>query len=126
MSHDAEDGVTVNYAHSRPDEPQSEWEPLEVHLKEVAVLAQQFADAFDSAQWGHIAGLWHDLGKYRPEFQDLIRGKRVQVEHAGVGAALAHKRALLPLAFVIAGHLLSLVPFRHYAHIAQIMVFCTV
>jgi len=57
------------------------------------VLAQEFAAAFDSAQWGHIAGLWHDLGKYRLEFQRRIRGSREQVEHAGAGAALANETA---------------------------------
>jgi len=67
-------------------------------------LAAQFAAAFDAAAWGRLAGLWHDLGKYRPEFQRRIRGSREQVEHAGVGAALAWERQLVPLAFIIAGH----------------------
>lgn len=75
-----------------------------MHLGEVAGLASGFAAAFDSEEWGRLAGLWHDLGKYRPEFQRRIRGSREQVEHAGVGATLANERKLTSLAFAIAGH----------------------
>lgn len=92
------------FAHSLPGRPHGEWEPLESHLHDVARLAADFAAAFDAAEWGRLAGLWHDLGKYRPEFQRRIRGSREQVEHAGVGAVLAHQRNLTPLAFAIAGH----------------------
>lgn len=94
----------VSFAHSRPGEPVERWERLEVHLHEVAALAAEFAGAFEAAEWGRLAGLWHDLGKYRPEFQRRIRGSREQVEHAGIGAALARQHGLIPLAFAIAGH----------------------
>ncbi len=30
--------------------------------------------------------MWHDLGKYRPEFQRRLRGSREQIEHAGATA----------------------------------------
>ncbi len=92
------------YAHSRDDTPESEWEPLERHLLEVAQRARQFADAFGSGDWGHWAGLWHDLGKYRPAFQRRIRGSGESAPHASVGAAHADRCRLMPLAFVIAGH----------------------
>jgi CRISPR-associated endonuclease/helicase Cas3 len=95
------------FAHSRVGEGEDRWEPLEKHLRDVAQLAEQFAEAFQSGAWGYLAGLWHDLGKYRPEFQRRLRGSREQVEHAGLGAALAMSKgraAGLPLAFVIAGH----------------------
>jgi CRISPR-associated endonuclease/helicase Cas3 len=94
----------IAFAHSRENEPESSWEPLDVHLREVATLAARFAAAFDSAEWGRLAGLWHDLGKYRPEFQDRIRGRRVQAPHAGAGAVHAYQVGLLPLAFAVAGH----------------------
>ena len=96
------------YAHSlegRP--PEAGWEDLAVHLEKVAGLTAGFAERFGAAEWGRLAGLWHDLGKYRPEFQDRLRGSAKAVEHAGLGAALAvskHKHEGLPLAFVIAGH----------------------
>ncbi|MBI3524424.1 MAG: CRISPR-associated endonuclease Cas3'' [Betaproteobacteria bacterium] len=47
--------------------------PLEAHLLSVSGIAGEFAAIFASAQWGQLAGLWHDLGKYRPEFQEYIR-----------------------------------------------------
>lgn len=95
------------YAHSFEGRPPERWEPLEDHLHAVARLAAEFAGAFGAEEWGRLAGLWHDLGKYRPEFQARLLGSREQVEHAGVGAALAHAKSRdrgLPLAFVIAGH----------------------
>lgn len=95
------------FAHSLPDRPEAEWEPLEKHLGEVGRLAGRFADAFGSGEWGELAGWWHDLGKYKPEFQARLRGSQEQVEHAGVGAALAAAKGGLlgrALAFTIAGH----------------------
>jgi len=37
---------------------------LEEHLRGIARLSEEFAAAFGSAEWGNLAGLWHDLGKY--------------------------------------------------------------
>lgn len=96
-----------SYAHSLADHPESDWEGLSDHLQKVGDLASGFASAFDSADWGRLAGLWHDLGKYHPKFQERLRGSGEQVEHAGLGAVLAVEkdRALGRfLAFVIAGH----------------------
>jgi hypothetical protein len=36
------------------------------------MLAADFA-TFRAAGWAYLAGLWHDLGKYRPGFQTYIR-----------------------------------------------------
>jgi CRISPR-associated endonuclease/helicase Cas3 len=55
---------TTFYAHTLPNRPEAEWEPLEVHLKEVAKMAGKFADAFGAKKWGRLTGVWHDLGKY--------------------------------------------------------------
>ena len=46
---------------------------LDEHLRETASLASEFAAAFNSGQWGRLAGLWHDIGKYSPDFQKMIR-----------------------------------------------------
>lgn len=59
------------YAHTQTQSdgtpaPESEWEPLERHLREVAEMAGGFAAAFGAREWGYLAGLWHDLGGIRP------------------------------------------------------------
>jgi len=64
------------YAHTTDDG--RPWELLEEHLQVVAKLAGEFADAFGAKDWGHLAGLWHDLGKYSSE--------RLSDEH-GTGAS---------------------------------------
>jgi CRISPR-associated endonuclease/helicase Cas3 len=95
------------YAHTREGRPVHEWEPLEEHLDKVAGLAGCFAAAFDSGDWGRVAGLWHDLGKYRPAFQERLRNPGIRAEHAVVGACHAARtlpEVGLPLAFVITGH----------------------
>jgi CRISPR-associated endonuclease/helicase Cas3 len=87
--------------------PESEWQSLQAHLNGVAERAARFADSFGAGEWGRLAGLWHDLGKFRPEFQARLRGEPVAVEHSGLGAALAAAKDLecgLPLAFAVAGH----------------------
>lgn len=47
------------------------------HLQAVARLAAEFSRTFDGAEpasrWAWRAGLWHDLGKYRPGFQKYVR-----------------------------------------------------
>lgn len=52
-----------------------EWlEPhdLAEHLNDVGALASEFTQAF-GADWGRLAGRWHELGKYRSRFQHYIR-----------------------------------------------------
>ncbi|MDR3368443.1 CRISPR-associated helicase Cas3' [Rhodoferax sp.] len=50
---------------------------LATHLEKVAELAAEFSKAFDpveaSKRWAYLAGLWHDLGKYRPGFQRYVK-----------------------------------------------------
>ncbi|MCB1790197.1 MAG: CRISPR-associated endonuclease Cas3'', partial [Gammaproteobacteria bacterium] len=42
-------------------------------MLDVARKSREFTAAFGSGGWGHAAGLWHDLGKYRQGFQRYIR-----------------------------------------------------
>ncbi len=90
---------------------------LEDHLRGVAALAESFAAAFDSGDWAKLAGLWHDLGKYRPAFQRYIRGASGydahietapgRVDHSTAGAMYAIQRMNglgRILAYLIAGH----------------------
>lgn len=60
-------------AHIRLIDGQVEIHALDEHLREVARLARGFATPFDCGPWAELAGLWHDLGKYRAGFQDYIR-----------------------------------------------------
>jgi len=50
---------------------------LAAHLQSVACIAASFSEAFEPAavtqRWAYLAGLWHDLGKYRPGFQRYLR-----------------------------------------------------
>jgi CRISPR-associated endonuclease/helicase Cas3 len=43
------------------------------HAEGVSLLAGEFASTFNSSEWAALAGLWHDLGKYRDGFQRYIR-----------------------------------------------------
>ena len=49
---------------------------LSAHLQSVACMAAAFSAAFEPAvvtqRWSYLAGLWHDLGKYRPGFQRYL------------------------------------------------------
>lgn len=101
------------------------------HLRAVANMAAVFSQAFDSdtatQRWAYLAGLWHDLGKYRPGFQRYLQqsndpnahiegrvGGREKT-HSAAGAlwalrTLEEKRgttgelAARVLAYLIAGH----------------------
>lgn len=63
---------------------------LEEHLRAVGDFAGEFASSFGHPDWGQLAGLWHDLGKYSPAFQNYIaRGSgfdpEAHIEGAKVG-----------------------------------------
>lgn len=92
---------------------------LEEHLREVGNLAGEFASTFGAADWGRLAGLWHDLGKYSAAFQCYIargngfdpeahiEGGKGRVNHSSAGALhavrqLGGKGRIL--AYLIAGH----------------------
>jgi len=85
------------------------WQPLCTHLRNVAALAATFAAPFGLENEARLAGLLHDLGKYRDEFQAYLRGERVssiETQHAVYGAAWAagDGRSLLASALAVAGH----------------------
>lgn len=82
------------YAHTLDGQPPENGQRLEAHLSAVAQLAATFAASFDSGDWGHLAGLWHDLGKYQTAFQGKLLGDKVSVEHSGAGAALAVEKSV--------------------------------
>lgn len=105
------------YAHSLAGRPPSEWQPLEQHLRNVAELARGFAESFGAGDWGYLAGLWHDLGKFAFEFQNMLlaengfdeKGEKRsgRVNHSTAGAVLAMERFKMAgriLSYLIAGH----------------------
>lgn len=104
---------------------------LAAHLQSVAKMAADFSATFEPAtatrRWAYLAGLWHDLGKYRPGFQRYvtqgdnpnahIEGKVGGREktHSAAGALWAMQQlgeshgtkgalAARVLAYLIAGH----------------------
>lgn len=98
------------FAHSLEGKNPAEWQRLDVHLKNVANLAKQFAESFGSGDWAYLAGLWHDIGKFLPEWQEYIhQQKSSRPNHSTVGAILSFKQYKQhPLArvlgYIIAGH----------------------
>lgn len=103
------------YAHSGRQADRSDWQLLQEHLRAVAELAQKHAQVFGGADWAHLAGLLHDLGKYSDAFQKRLSGSDQRADHSTAGAKLVieHLSQVLgpqgrllakPLAFVIAGH----------------------
>lgn len=108
---------TIALAHVRLDNVGQWFEhTLEDHLRGVAALAEAFAATFNVGDWAKLAGLWHDLGKYRPAFQCYIRSASGydahieapnKVDHSTAGALYAIKRMGglgRILAYLIAGH----------------------
>jgi CRISPR-associated endonuclease/helicase Cas3 len=90
------------------------WHGLKEHLNDVAQKARYYSSKFDCGDLGYYAGLWHDLGKYNPEFQKYLElchiaskaGKdapRSKIPHAIQGARLAWEKCM-PLAPIIYGH----------------------
>jgi CRISPR-associated endonuclease/helicase Cas3 len=69
------------YAHTLPNTPPSEWQPLKVHLKNVAEHAARFEKPFGGNEWAYLAGLWHDLGKYSDDFQAKLLHENGFDEH---------------------------------------------
>jgi CRISPR-associated endonuclease/helicase Cas3 len=111
--------MRICYAHTLKGRAQTDWHPLADHLQDTADLAEMFASAFASAEWGRLAGLWHDLGKYSDAFQnylrqgtgsdDVVHDSEIssRVDHSTAGAQHAVARLGLSghlLAYVIAGH----------------------
>jgi CRISPR-associated endonuclease/helicase Cas3 len=98
-------------------------EPYHGHLNKVAYWSATFAaemfqakseESKSAHQWGYLTGLWHDLGKFAPEWQTYLESKTDphadeiagKVDHSTAGAQHAAKSHLLGhlLAYPIAGH----------------------
>lgn len=97
-------------AHSRNGDGRRQ--PLVEHLSNVAELAAAFSQSFGGAELARLAGLWHDLGKFHPEFQQYLRDAEVGIKrssprptHKVAGTCLAFESGTFAfLAILIAGH----------------------
>lgn len=96
------------YAHSKNAAGQRH--DLVEHLTTVAEMARGFADRFGAGDLAYWAGIWHDLGKFHPEFQQYLLDcerptptGRKGPDHKRAGTLLA-MRSVAPLAFLIKGH----------------------
>lgn len=110
----------IAHAAQNPDGSWRDPHDLANHLAGVAALAACHARKFGAEDWAHLAGLWHDLGKYRPAFQSYIRNasgyekenahieSAGRVDHSTAGAVHAvdelGEGAGRLLAYLIAGH----------------------
>jgi CRISPR-associated endonuclease/helicase Cas3 len=91
---------------------------LREHLFGTAERAAEFAGGFGFHQWGRLAGLWHDLGKYSPAFQKKIRAAmdpeahleaKARVDHSTAGGLKAIQE------FGLAGRILAYIAAGHHA-----------
>ena len=92
----------MNYAHSENEKGQMHL--LTDHLLAVAEMAGEFSAPFQSGIPAYYAGLWHDLGKFNPEFQAYLKGTQNQgPDHKAAGALLAKEHCAI-LGLLIQGH----------------------
>ncbi|MGA2622198.1 MAG: CRISPR-associated helicase Cas3' [Thermoguttaceae bacterium] len=75
------------------------------HLTQVSGAARKLAGKFEAGELGYWVGLWHDLGKFHPDFAAYLEcpeGRRGP-DHSSAGAV--HAAGFLDLlAFAIGGH----------------------
>lgn len=96
--------MKLNEGNNIPNPPE-DWQPLAhiaedgrvhsltEHLGGTAQRAARFAAEFGCAGWGYLAGLWHDLGKYSPDFQRKIHAAAGQDAHLEAKARVDHSTA---------------------------------
>lgn len=109
-------------------------EPDHGHLNKVAFWTAKFAsemfpagpDRDTAHQWGYLTGLWHDLGKFAPEWQGYLAKASdphhdeilEKIDHTTAGAKHAIISSPLGhfIATAIAGHHAGLLDARHESH----------
>ncbi len=98
------------------------WHDLIGHLQRTAAKARENGAKFGAGDLGYFAGLWHDLGKFNPAFQEYLNAcheadmagseapRGGSVPHAVYGAMLA-RESLQMLTPVLHGHHMGLQKF---------------
>ena len=73
---------------------------LASHLEEVAKLTSEFAGKFGAGDLGHWVGLWHDLGKFHPDFQAYLSNSYGEARSGSQGSGrwplFCHPQVQLP------------------------------
>lgn len=92
--------MDIYYARSEND--LGEKETIQHHLARAGELCREFLEPLGYGGWGTQMGQLHDLGKWSEDFQQVLSGKKVHVNHAIPGAAVAYKCP--EMAAVIASH----------------------
>ena len=84
------------FAHTPSKDAPNRWHMLNDHTTETAKTAAAFAEAFGAQNAAFTLGVFHDLGKVNPAFQDYLiacnEGKKVErIPHAICGASYMWK-----------------------------------
>ena len=81
------------------------------HLQCVANMAGEFAAKFGARDLAYWAGIWHDVGKVHPNFQQYLHDCEIYPDkhrrgpdHKLAGSLIAEEKGQALLAFLIAGH----------------------
>ena len=97
------------YAHSK-NQNQVRQGLLE-HLRAVADAACSFAAPFSATELAYYAGIWHDIGKFHPDFQAYLLRAEAEPEkkqrgpdHKAAGVRLALEQRVDPLMLALQGH----------------------
>ncbi len=108
------------YAHTLENRPETEWELMSDHERNVAQLCRNFLARVDPklGDCGEILGLWHDLGKYSGSFQTYLKrtGESEDIHRSEVSGRVDHSTAAAKwitqrdskfgrlFAYILAGH----------------------
>ena len=88
------------YAHKTSD---GRVQTVEEHLSGTASLAAEFGESFGAGEYGFLAGMAHDIGKYSEEFQRRLDGGP-KVDHSSAGALECAAIGQDAVGMCVAGH----------------------
>ena len=101
----------THYAHSGTPGDRSDWQTLADHLAAVERLARERGAVLGLGEAAGLAGRLHDLGKYDPNFDRVLCGESVRVDHSTAGGRVlldpcsgCPKPVAEALAYAILGH----------------------